>query len=119
MGASTALPDVVAIHILLRPAVDDPMGQLLPTASSQHHPWGRGEDTNEAKHHRCRGAMLTLGRMQWGSLRSLTGAVEAAAKEEPSDFWSLPHERFVVGCERLCRTEGDASARICPAEILL
>lgn len=44
------MPDVVAIHVLLRPPMDDPVSQLPPTAASQHHPWGRGEDTGEAKH---------------------------------------------------------------------
>lgn len=36
---------------------------------------------------------------------SLTSAVEATAKEEAADFWSFPHERFVVGRERLWGAE--------------
>ena len=36
---------------------------------------------------------------------SLTSAVEATAEEEASDLWGFPHERLVVGCERLCKTE--------------
>ena len=38
-GPSGHLPDVVAVHVLLGATVDDPGGQLLPTATAQHHPW--------------------------------------------------------------------------------
>lgn len=31
------LPDVVAVHVLLRAPMDDPVGQLLPAAAAQHH----------------------------------------------------------------------------------
>lgn len=32
-------PDVVAVHVLLRAPMDDPVGQLPPTAAAQHHSW--------------------------------------------------------------------------------
>lgn len=38
-GPSTHSPDVVAVHVLLWAPVDDPVGQLLPTATAQHHAW--------------------------------------------------------------------------------
>lgn len=39
MGPGAHSPDVVAIHVLLGAPMDDPVGQLLPTATAQHHSW--------------------------------------------------------------------------------
>lgn len=39
LGPSGHLPDVIAIHVLLRAPMDDPVGQLLSTAATQHHSW--------------------------------------------------------------------------------
>lgn len=36
------LPDVVTVHVLLRAPVDNPIGQLVPTAAAQHHAWRGG-----------------------------------------------------------------------------
>lgn len=35
----TCSPDVIAVHVLLRASMDDPVGQLLATAAAKHHPW--------------------------------------------------------------------------------
>lgn len=43
------LPDVVAVHVLLWPAMDDPASQFPATAASQHHPWGAEEDAEQAR----------------------------------------------------------------------
>jgi hypothetical protein len=34
----TESPDVVAIHVQVRPPVHDPLGQLVPAAAAEHHP---------------------------------------------------------------------------------
>lgn len=38
-GSRGYSPDVVAVHVLLRAPMDDPVGQLLATATTQHHSW--------------------------------------------------------------------------------
>lgn len=38
-GSGAHSPDVITVHVLLRAPVDDPVGQLPPTAAAQHHSW--------------------------------------------------------------------------------
>lgn len=67
------LPDVITVHVLLRAPVDNPIGQLVPTAAAQHHAWRGGNAGLQSPPHALHTQLYTRISMEAPTLFSHLG----------------------------------------------